>query len=74
MAGHRRQHGRPTRAAVRHAAAQRRLAAAQTPEQRLAAAYDAFRSVVAHMTDRSAASRLAADAAQHLLALTQGSN
>jgi hypothetical protein len=75
VAGHRKEHGRPARGALREQKLQRRFAAAQTPEERLAAAYDGFRSVVSHLRDRGEAGRLADEAAQYLKGkVTHGSD
>lgn len=52
MAGHRRQHGRPTAAQRRADRMATRIANAMTPEQRAAATFDALRSACRHSPER----------------------
>ena len=67
MAGHRKGLGKPTREQSRTTRMAQRLAAAQTPEQRAAAAFDGLRMAAAH----SPRGREALETATHtLLGLT----
>lgn len=67
MAGHRRALGRPTQKEARERRMQRRLASAQTPQQRAAAAFDGLR-MAAH---RSPGGAVALEAAsRYMLELT----